>query len=64
MKDLLVFCGEHPLFSLLVICALLSLIGSVLINLPNQILRHWNIRKHGYPPPHCDADGDFKEESK
>ena len=21
-------------------------------------LRHMNIRKHGYPPAHCDADGD------
>lgn len=28
----------------------------------NRTLRHWNIRKHGYPPVHCDADGDFKEE--
>lgn len=26
----------------------------------NRFWRHWNIRKHGYPPPHCDADGDFK----
>ena len=26
----------------------------------NRTLRHWNIRKHGYPPEHCDADGDFK----
>lgn len=25
----------------------------------NRIMRHWNIRKHGYPPKHCDADGDF-----
>jgi len=24
----------------------------------NRFWRHWNIRKHGYPPPHCDADGD------
>ena len=31
---------------------------AVIINRP---LRHWNIRKHGYPPPHCDADGDFNE---
>ena len=30
----------------------------------NRILRHWNMRKHGYPPAHCDADGDFKEEKK
>lgn len=34
---------------------------SVLVNLPNRIMRHWNIRKHGYPPAHCDADGDFKD---
>lgn len=26
----------------------------------NTFWRHWNIRKHGYPPIHCDADGDFK----
>lgn len=28
----------------------------------NRTLRHANIRKHGYPPVHCDADGDFKPE--
>ena len=27
----------------------------------NRILRHLNIRKHGYPPSRCDADGDFKK---
>lgn len=26
----------------------------------NRFMRHLNIRKHGYPPAHCDADGDFK----
>lgn len=30
----------------------------------NRFFRHWNIRKHGYPPAHCDADGDFKTEKK
>lgn len=25
----------------------------------NRFLRHLNIRKHGYPPAHCDADGDI-----
>ncbi len=28
----------------------------------NRPLRHRTIRKHGYPPAHCDADGDFKIE--
>lgn len=30
----------------------------------NRILRSWNIRKHGWPPEHCDADGDFKVEKE
>jgi hypothetical protein len=24
-----------------------------------RLLRAINISKHGWPPPHCDADGDF-----
>ena len=27
----------------------------------NRTMRHWNINKHGYPPSHCDADGDPKK---
>ena len=27
----------------------------------NRFWRHLNIRKHGYPPPHCDADGDINK---
>ncbi len=27
----------------------------------NRPLRHMNIRKHGWPPAHCDADGDLKD---
>lgn len=26
----------------------------------NRFFRHLNIRKHGYPPEHCDGDGDLK----
>ncbi len=29
----------------------------------NRFLRHRNISKYGYPPAHCDADGDFKREN-
>ena len=29
----------------------------------NRAMRHWNIRRHGYPPAHCDADGDFRPEN-
>jgi len=41
---------------------ILSSIGSGVLFMWNRMYRHWNIRKHGYPPPHCDADGDFKKE--
>lgn len=41
---------------------ILSGIGSGVLFMWNRMWRHWNIRKHGYPPPHCDADGDFKKE--
>ena len=27
----------------------------------NRGLRHRNIMKHGYPPEHCDADGDYPQ---
>ena len=27
----------------------------------NRPFRHANIRKHGWPPPYCDADGSFKK---
>jgi len=30
----------------------------------NRMWRHLNIRKHGYPPAHCDADGDFRNIEK
>lgn len=30
----------------------------------DSILKHRTIRKHGYPPEHCDANGEFKKEDK
>ena len=38
---------------------LIGLIGYIPVNFVNCILRHRNIRKHGYPE-NCDADGEFK----
>ncbi len=29
----------------------------------NRTLRQRNISKHGYPPAHCDADGDFPKKN-
>lgn len=43
------------------IALILGIPAKVLIFAINRPLRHWTIRKHGYPPAHCDADGDFKK---
>jgi len=51
------FCGYWIMVGMM-----LGIPAQVLIIAINRPLRHWNIRKHGYPPSHCDADGDFKEE--
>lgn len=40
---------------------IIGLFVNAIVILINRILRHANIRKHGYPPPHCDGDGDFKD---
>lgn len=46
-------------------CAMiLGGIGNGICFMWNRFWRHWNIRKHGYPPNHCDADGDFKVDKK
>lgn len=41
---------------------LLSLLLSGVISMWKTFWRHLTIKKHGYPPTHCDADGDFKQE--
>jgi len=43
---------------------LLGMALNFLLTLYNRFFRHWNIRKHGYPPEWCDADGDFPETEK
>ena len=63
MNELVI--GNPYLFFILVallIYASASLIYEIFFQLPNRILRHLNIKKHGWPPPHCDADGDLLEE--
>lgn len=34
----------------------------LIIFLINRPLRHYTLRKIGYPPTHCDADGDFNNQ--
>lgn len=56
------FMSDSPTLTFLLAIIAAESIIRIVINLPNRILRHWNIRKHGYPPAHCDADGDFIKE--
>lgn len=38
------------------------MVTATIFKIWNRFMRHLNIRKHGWPPAHCDADGDFKPE--
>ncbi len=52
------FMTESPMltfFLALIAAGALKFAFAMLINRP---LRHMNIKKHGWPPAHCDADGD------
>lgn len=56
------FFHEHYILAFFALCFIYGIVKGlirILFILPNRILRHWNIRKHGYPPAHCDADGDL-----
>jgi hypothetical protein len=60
--DIFQFMCDSPFLAFFISLIIGGVIIELCINLPNRILRHINIFKHGYPPVHCDADGDFKEE--
>lgn len=60
--DVLQFMSDSPWLTFFLAVITGEVVVRVVVNLPNRILRHWNIRKHGYPPAHCDADGDFRAE--
>jgi hypothetical protein len=52
------FMMEHPFISLL----MLWLLCELALKLGNRVVRHLNILWRGWPPEHCDADGDLKRE--
>lgn len=57
--------NENPFLSFALACLLLVAIAG-LCSFPfktiHRYLRSRDIQKHGWPPAHCDADGDFKKE--
>lgn len=40
---------------------LLTGLSNFIIILWSRFWRYLTIRKHGYPPTHCDVDGDFND---
>lgn len=62
MKEILL--SDMCAWVTIVMLIALYIITRFIFRIFNRILRHRNIMKHGYPPPHCDADGDFKEETE
>lgn len=57
------FMSDSPWLTFFLALILGEVVVKIMLIVPNRILRHWNIRKHGYPPAHCDADGDFKQDN-
>jgi len=49
--------GNHPFLTFLLVLIIATAVKFII----NRLLRHMNIRKHGWPPEHCDADGDLKD---
>lgn len=43
---------------------IMALVGGLIWKAFNRFLRHLNIRKHGWPPSHLDADGDFEQKEE
>lgn len=59
---ILEFVSNSPWISFFLALVIGEIISILFYKLPNRIIRGMNIRKHGWPPEHCDADGDFKKE--
>ncbi len=54
------FMNDNPWLTFFLVYIAGEVVVRIFVSLPNRVMRHWNIRKHGYPPAHCDADGDLR----
>jgi len=59
--NLFQFMSDSPVLTFALFFIVLQAVVRLCMHLLTMITRHYNIKKNGYPPPHCDADGDFKE---
>lgn len=54
------FMGAHPILTVVLVYLFLVAITDILKNLGRALTVIW----HGYPPIHCDVDGDFRKVAK
>lgn len=52
------FMGKHPILTFF-LAWLIAEAACWPFKLANRWIRHRNILAHGWPPAHCDADGDL-----
>lgn len=64
MTNIFEFMIESPWLSFFIIITISLAAVKVICFAINRPLRHLNIYKHGYPPIHYDADGDFKKDDE
>jgi len=53
------FAMQHPVATAFIVCCFLYVIGLMWIRTMRTIM----VATRGWPPPHLDADGDFKEDA-
>jgi len=60
MTTIYEFMSDSPVLTFFIIVGIGLMLETLYRYLIKYPLRAMNIRKHGWPPEHCDADGDFK----
>ena len=60
--DIFEFISDSPFVSFFISCVIAGVIRAAMKAVIIMPIRALLIRKHGWPPKHCDADGDFKTE--
>ena len=56
------FMAQSPILTFFLALIAANAIHAIFAYCINRPLRHRRIMKYGWPPKHCDADGDFKDE--
>ena len=58
------FMSNSPYLTFFLALIAVAAFKYILVFCVNRPLRSRNIRLHGWPPKHCDADGDFKQDDE